>query len=125
MRYLDKLLKKIFQKVAVRVVEKEDRLIVINPDNLHVFLDQPDKKKIDYNNLGVGVAVGLGESEDQGGRITIIEVVQRSYRETNKKEGLLKTGNLGDVLKESVDIAYTFTKKFLKEKFNNTYLYEH
>lgn len=46
--------------------------IVITSDNLHVFLDQPDKKKTDYTNLAVGVAVGLGESEDQGGRVTII-----------------------------------------------------
>lgn len=45
-----------------------------------MFLDQPDKKKTDYTNLAVGVAVGLGESEDQGGRVTIIEVAKRSYR---------------------------------------------
>lgn len=123
-RYLEKLLRKIFQKVAVKVVEKHQRPILISPDNLSQFLDHPDKKKFDYNNLAVGVAVGLGESEDQGGRVTIIEVVQRSYRETDRKEGLLKTGNLGDVLKESVDISYTFCKKFLKEKFDNTFLYE-
>ena len=31
------------------------------------------------------MAVGLGETEEQGGRVTLIEVAQRSYRQVDKK----------------------------------------
>ena len=99
-RYLEKLVRKILQKIAVKVVEGKEKLpISVNPSNLEDFLDESNVEKIDYKKLGVGVAVGLGESEVQGGRITIIEVVQSSYKNDLKQGGLAKTGNLGDILK--------------------------
>ena len=78
----------------------------------------------DHTKIKKGVAIGLGDSE-YGGRLTYIESVKRSFiKNDHHRRGLLSTGSLGNVLKEAMDIAYTFARNFLKETLNNTYLYE-
>lgn len=34
------------------------------------------------------------------------------------------TGSLGDVMKETMDISYTFTRNFLRTELKNNFLYE-
>ena len=58
-----------------------------------------------------GMAVGLAWTS-MGGDTLIIEAVA-----TPGKEGLTLTGKMGDVMKESATIAYTFTRKLVAEKY--------
>ncbi|WP_304221377.1 endopeptidase La [Gracilinema caldarium] len=58
-----------------------------------------------------GMAVGLAWTS-MGGDTLIIEAVA-----TPGKEGLTLTGKMGDVMKESATIAYTYTRKLVAEKY--------
>ncbi len=52
-----------------------------------------------------------------GGSTLFIETSLRKPTDLAKEEGTLEaTGQLGDVMKESAQIAYTFAKSFLSEK---------
>jgi ATP-dependent Lon protease len=70
------------------------------------------------------VAIGIGDSY-YGGRLTYIEAVKRSYSDPAVGEeirSLTVTGSLGTIIKESMDISYTFARIFLRG-LNNTFLY--
>ena len=58
-----------------------------------------------------GMAVGLAWTS-MGGDTLIIEAVA-----TPGKEGLTLTGKMGEVMKESATIAYTYTRKLVAEKY--------
>jgi ATP-dependent Lon protease len=58
-----------------------------------------------------GMAVGLAWTS-MGGDTLIIEAVA-----TPGKEGLTLTGKMGEVMKESASIAYTYTRKLVAEKY--------
>ncbi|MFQ3547888.1 MAG: endopeptidase La, partial [Termitinemataceae bacterium] len=58
-----------------------------------------------------GMAVGLAWTS-LGGDSLLIEAVA-----TPGKEGLTLTGKMGDVMKESATIAYTYTRKLVAEKY--------
>lgn len=63
-----------------------------------------------------GLAYFLGETE-YGGKLCAIEAIKRSYTAgsaTPIKRGLLSTGSLGEVIKESIEIAYTFVRVTLE-----------
>ncbi|KAJ6239002.1 lon protease [Anaeramoeba flamelloides] len=88
-----------------------------------------------YKKTGVGVVTGLAWSH-YGGALSYIESIKTEFDEfdeepsRDKKKVLKKgshkiTGQLGEVMKESSLIAYTFAKKFLREQLpNNTFLDE-
>ncbi|KAJ6250007.1 lon protease [Anaeramoeba flamelloides] len=88
-----------------------------------------------FKKTGVGVVTGLAWSHF-GGALSYIESIKTEFDEINeetsqdKKKGKKKgshkiTGQLGEVMKESSLISYTFAKKFLREKEpNNTFLEE-
>ena len=74
-----------------------------------------------------GISIGLGYNSI-GGSILFIETAKSSFREPPKdkehtQEGkLMFTGSLGDVMKESIQIAYTLAKNFCYEIYDNKYL---
>ncbi|CAJ0578146.1 unnamed protein product, partial [Mesorhabditis spiculigera] len=123
-RNLQKQVEKIFRKAALKIAERpaEDPagMIEVNADNLEDFVGRP--KYISdrlYETTPPGVVMGLAWTA-MGGSALYIETVlkKRNVDEKSDKDGSLEvTGNLGDVMKESVRTALTVAKGILsKEK---------
>ena len=126
LRQLEREIGKICRKIARRVAEGDTKLVHVTVKNLHDFLGvsrvEPDEiLKHDQ----VGVATGLAVTAT-GGDILFIEAI------TMKGKGHLQlTGQLGDVMRESAQAAYSFAKARAKElgieeeKFSNTDVHIH
>lgn len=56
-----------------------------------------------------------------GGSTLYIETSARAV-EGDREGGLETTGHLGDVMKESMRIAFTFAKQFASQRFNTNFL---
>uniref|UniRef100_A0A0N5A8M5 Lon protease homolog, mitochondrial n=1 Tax=Syphacia muris TaxID=451379 RepID=A0A0N5A8M5_9BILA len=150
-RNLQKLIEKIFRKVAFRIASAKlndsSLPLVVDSSNLEEFVGRP-KFTSDrlYDETPVGVVMGLAWTA-MGGSALYIEAalsrcLTRSGIELNKSkkvfgsvsdktdsgtdigEGSLKaTGHLGDVMKESIQTAYTVAKNIIFKKFpSNNFL---
>ncbi len=91
---------------------KEEEKFVIDKASVEKYLGKPvfaeeDIKRPDRP----GMAIGLAWTS-MGGDTLIIEAVA-----TPGKEGLTLTGKMGEVMKESATIAYTYTRKLVAEKY--------
>ncbi|MFA6845899.1 MAG: endopeptidase La [Sphaerochaetaceae bacterium] len=111
-RHFEKQLDKINRKIALKIeTEKETKLpIIIDEKNLVSFLGQPlfvedEIMKADK----IGTAIGLAWTS-MGGDTLVIEA-----QNTPGKGELKLTGQLGNVMQESVNIAYTWIKAHAKE----------
>lgn len=106
---------KLLEKIVFRRVKKDtNEVIDVTVGNIGEFLGLPFQTPKDHTKTKVGVAIGLGDS-DYGGRLTYIEASKRSFsKQTSFNRGLLLTGSLQKVFKESIDIGYTFARNFLK-----------
>lgn len=126
LRQLEREIGTICRKIARRVAEGELKKVNVTPRNLHEFLGvakvEPDEiLKHDQ----VGVVTGLAWTSS-GGDILFIEAI------TMKGKGQLQlTGQLGDVMKESAQAAYSYARSRAKElgieddKFTTTDLHVH
>lgn len=109
-RSLENYIKKIMRKVAIRVVKGMDKKgsvfkkIGISENNLDKFLGKPifttDRF---YERTPVGVCMGLAWTS-MGGATLYIEAT----RVPAEKTGMKLTGQAGDVMKESSQIAWTY-----------------
>lgn len=104
-RGLEKQIAKIARVTAKKVAMEEEKPDVIKTENLREYLGLPsafhDSQK---GNEGVGVVTGLAWTA-MGGEILFIE------SQVSEGKGVLSmTGNLGDVMKESVQIGYQYIK---------------
>ncbi|XP_048038077.1 LOW QUALITY PROTEIN: lon protease homolog, mitochondrial [Megalobrama amblycephala] len=116
------------RKVAFRIVSGDETAVNITPDNLQDYVGKPiftvDRM---YDVTPPGVVMGLAWTA-MGGSTLFIETSLRRPREPQGKDGakdgtLELTGQLGDVMKESAKIAYTFARSFLmKEQPENEFL---
>jgi ATP-dependent Lon protease len=106
-RNLEREIASLARKVAVRIVDG-DKKIDINTSNLTKFLDIPKyiDQKIDDNSTGV--ATGLAWTE-HGGEVLWIESTTMPG-----KGNVVVTGRLGDVMKESVQLAFSYVKSLLR-----------
>lgn len=105
-RELERLISAICRKVVVSILKDSSiKKVVINPKKVVEFLgiEKFDYSKKEKKNQ-VGVVTGLAYTEF-GGDILPIEV---TYFEG--KGGLVITGNLGNVMKESASIALDYVK---------------
>jgi Lon-like ATP-dependent protease len=116
-RSLQKHLEKIFRKVAFQIANGSASFVKVTSQNLPQFAGkqvfQSDRL---YTTPPPGVATGLAWNT-LGGALVCIEVVVVSMNQiegpNGKNQGRLKaTGKLGDVMKESIEIAYTFARNF-------------
>jgi ATP-dependent Lon protease len=118
-RTLENLIKKIMRKVAVKIVKasegktgkkkratkkKPHKKYSLTTANIEEYLDKPlfDSEKY-YKRTPVGVAMGLAWTS-HGGTTLYIE----SIRVKSEKLLLQLTGQAGDVMKESSEIAWSF-----------------
>ncbi|XP_043261740.1 lon protease homolog, mitochondrial isoform X1 [Colletes gigas] len=125
-RSLQKHIEKVHRKVAFKVVKKEAEKIDVSSENLHEFVGKPvfthDRM---YEVTPPGVVMGLAWTA-MGGSTLFIETTIRKPFGSKKLEGTFEvTGHLGDVMKESIQIAMTVARKFLnQEDPSNTFLYD-
>ena len=100
-RRLEKLLETIARKAVMRLL-KEASLVHVKVGNVEEYLGKPRFSKEDRI-LGVGVVTGLAWTALGG---TTLDV--EASRSHNLNRGLKLTGQLGDVMKESAEIAYSY-----------------
>jgi ATP-dependent Lon protease len=103
-RNLERQLAAICRKVARRRAEGDGRSVRVSAGNLARFLGAPHARPDDPSPAGqVGVANGLAWTE-AGGEILGVEATLTRGR------GLVLTGQLGDVMKESAHAALSFVR---------------
>ncbi len=114
-RTLENNIKKILRKVAYKLVKaKKKEKIIVSDNTLSDYLGKPiftsDRY---YDENPIGVATGLAWTQ-LGGATLYIEVVKYPAEKTEFK----LTGQAGDVMKESAQIAWTFVQSNVA-KFGN------
>ncbi|HEY3025778.1 MAG TPA: endopeptidase La [Pyrinomonadaceae bacterium] len=126
LRQLEREIGSICRKVARRIAEGNKHTVRISLKNLHEFLGAP--KVIPEEVLKkdqIGVATGLAWTA-VGGDILFIEALRMKG-----KGNLVLTGQLGEVMRESAQAAYSYAKSRAKEleideeDFNNYDLHIH
>ena len=105
LRQLEREIGKICRKVARRVAEGEKKVSAVTVKNLHEYLGIP---KVEPDELlkhdQIGVATGLAVTA-AGGDVLFIEAIAM------KGKGQLQlTGQLGDVMRESAQAAYSYSR---------------
>ncbi|KAI9279329.1 ATP-dependent protease La [Sporodiniella umbellata] len=140
-RNLKKHIDKVFRKAALKVVqltgeeneekpkeiqEKDTRepmpvsnevSVEINVDNLKDYVGpQVFQTERLYEKTPPGVVMGLAWTS-MGGSSLYIESVLESSLNAKSTPQLSKTGQLGDVMKESTSIAYTYAKSLVASRF--------
>jgi len=125
-RSLRKQIEKIYRKVAFKVVHDKESGLNISEENLTDYVGKPifTSEKM-YPDTPSGVALGLAWTS-MGGSTLYIETLGQKVKEAGSGGGLEVTGNLGDVMKESIKIAGTYARVFLEQKDEaNTYFADH
>ncbi len=125
-RNMEKQIATICRKMAAIIARGDNKKVNINVINLSKFLGKPKFKEnpldMDYP---PGVSTGLAWTS-MGGAVLRIEAIS-----TGSKKGFKQTGQLGDVMVESSNIAYSFINAYVekyggdKEYFENNYLHLH
>ncbi|AYE36140.1 endopeptidase La [Borrelia turcica IST7] len=106
LRNFEKYIKKIVRKVARKLVEDESiKSYQISKENLEEYIGVPVFRKEEFLNkaMSPGMVMGLAWT-NYGGSTLIIETVKTEA----KSSGIKLTGRLGDVMKESANIAFTY-----------------
>ncbi len=102
-RSLNQKLSSLFRGAAKRIVIDQQEKIRINPKNLEDFLGVKRFENELYHKIEVpGVAIGLSWTA-VGGEILFVEATL-----TRGKGRLSMTGRLGEVIKESATLAFTY-----------------
>lgn len=126
-RSLQKHIEKIFRKVAFKLVKDSLPSVHINTENLQEFVGK-QKFTSDrmYEVTPPGVVMGLAWTSMGGSTLYIETTLSRPLDKSvdSKENGSLSiTGHLGNVMKESIQIAHIFSKSFLlKLDPNNQFL---
>ncbi len=110
LRQLEREIGAICRKVARRVAEGNEGMVRVTPKNLHEFLGVPkvmpgEVLKKDQ----IGVATGLAWTP-VGGDVLFIEALR-----VRGKGVLVLTGQLGEVMRESAQAAYSYAKARARE----------
>ncbi len=108
-RNLEKQLGKVVRKAAMKIVTGHKGSIRIGPKVLPDYLGKPFFGK-ERPLVGVGVVTGLAWTAMGGATLSIEATLVHS---TNR--GFKLTGKLGEVMRESAEIAYSFIASHLKE----------
>ena len=104
-RTLEREIAKLMRKALRRILEGKDTAITVTPDNLHDFAGvQKYRHGLSETEHQIGAVTGLAWTE-VGGELLTIESV------TVPGKGAAKlTGTLGDVMKESIETAFSYVK---------------
>jgi ATP-dependent Lon protease len=126
LRQFEREIATICRKIARRVAEGDESLVRISPNALQDFLGIPHIHPDEVLKKNqVGVATGLAWTP-AGGDVLFIEALL-----TSGKGSLLLTGQLGEVMKESAQAAFSWAKaradelRIDQEKFNRFDIHVH
>lgn len=125
-RSLERVLSKLMRKVALKLAEGESK-VVVNVKNVKELLGTPPYFRSNkLEKPEIGVATGMAWTA-YGGEILQVETLI-----TSGKGKIMITGKLGDVMKESAQIALTLSKALIGEydeklldKFDNCNFHIH
>ena len=110
-RGLKKQISSLCRHAAVELVKNNKEILDVKPEDLQDYLDQrPIRHEGILEKKHAGVVTGLAWTA-VGGEILFIETML-----TKGKGNIKITGQLGDVMKESVDIALSLVKSMYPEK---------
>lgn len=101
-RSLEKQLAKIIRKSVVKLLEKEETSINIKPDVLVPLLGTPYFRR-EKQLKGVGVVTGLAWTSMGGATLPV-----EANRIASDRREFKLTGKLGEVMRESAEIAYSY-----------------
>tara|TARA_R110002094_G_scaffold77797_1_gene84253 strand:- start:8401 stop:10173 length:1773 start_codon:yes stop_codon:yes gene_type:complete len=107
-RNLEKLLHKVMRKGIVKLLEAPNEPVKIGISDLQEYLGQPTFRK-EKSLKGVGVVTGLAWTAMGG-----VTLSMEATRVHTSQRGFKLTGQLGDVMKESAEIAYSYVCSNLK-----------
>ncbi len=107
-RQLEKQLGKLVRKAVVKLLEDPQVVLKITPKDLESYLGKPVFRSEQVLS-GVGVITGLAWTSMGGATLPI-----EATRIHTLNRGFKLTGKLGDVMKESAEIAYSFVTSNLK-----------
>jgi len=107
-RNLEKMLHKVMRKGIVKLLESPDEPIRVGVSDLQEYLGQPAFRK-EKALKGIGVVTGLAWTSMGGATLSI-----EASRIHSSQRGFKLTGQLGDVMKESAEIAYSYVASNLK-----------
>ena len=109
-RNLERKIAAICRKAAHRLVTEKTKRVLVNAKTLHNFLGPIIFLESDLTARSeIGICTGLAWTSI-GGELLKVEVAA-----TAGKGGLLLTGQLGDVMKESAQAGYTYIRSRAKE----------
>src|SRR4051794_20180316 len=104
-RQLERAIAKVLRKVATRLASTDDTVVAVDGDNLRDFLGRPRFLPESAERTAVpGVATGLAVT-GTGGDVLFIEATAMQG-----DRGLTLTGQLGEVMKESAQIALSYLR---------------
>ncbi|ODM97770.1 Lon protease, mitochondrial [Orchesella cincta] len=117
-RNLQKHIEKVLRKAAFQIVKENTEKVEVNNENIEKFVGKPvfthDRLYLD---TPPGVVMGLAWTAMGGSTLFIETSLRKPLADEAKSDGTLElTGQLGDVMKESAQIAYTFSKTFMQQK---------
>ena len=107
-RNLEKQLGRIARKVVITVLQDPKTKTKVTPDNLAQYLGQAVFRK-QTPQRGIGIVTGLAWTA-MGGVTLDVEAA----RVHNKGRGFTLTGQLGEVMRESAEIAYSYITSHLE-----------
>ena len=124
-RHLNKLLAKIIRKSAVSLVNNKSKTISVNKGNLSDYLGMPIFSK-ESHLAGVGISKGLAWTSLGGVTLNI-----EAAKIHSSSRGFKLTGQLGNVMQESAQIAYSYIAANLEKygakinTFDKAYIHLH
>lgn len=101
-RRLEKQIGKIVRKAVVQLLEGQKPPVTVTKDDIETYLGSPvfrDERKLG----GTGVVTGLAWTAMGGATLSI-----EATKVHGKSRGFKLTGQLGDVMRESAEIAYSY-----------------
>lgn len=109
-RNLEREISSICRKVAKEVVAGQTKPITVSAQNVHTYLGAPKYRfNLTEQRDEVGISTGLVWTETGGDTATIEVTVMQG------KGNLILTGQLGDVMRESAQAAYSYVRSRAKE----------
>ncbi|MFC0668817.1 endopeptidase La [Azotobacter chroococcum] len=108
-RQLEKQLGKIVRKAVVQLLEAPEATLKVGPKDLEDYLGMPPFRK-ERHLQGVGIITGLAWTSMGGATLPI-----EATRIHTLNRGFKLTGKLGEVMKESAEIAYSYVSSHLKQ----------
>ncbi|MEH6492806.1 endopeptidase La [Halopseudomonas sp.] len=124
-RNLDKQLAKLVRKSLMQLLETPEKKLSIKPEHLQTLLGAP-AFKTEKRLKGIGIITGLAWTSMGGATLPV-----EATRIHTLNRGFKLTGQLGDVMKESAEIAYSYlcanlkTYQADKSFFDDAYVHLH